>query len=95
MDMHKVSAREMEDPRERFEGWVYLKGPFTDEEEIRVEAMIWPDGIVDLDSKYYIGPLSEEVEIPGRCVNMLAAIDDLVLDAWKKRKAREREEACK
>lgn len=91
MDMAPVSARDMEDRRERFNGFIYFAGPFDDEEEIRVNSMISEAG--EIDYSYYWLCTGNEWSIYtmywiddrkyGRLIDKL---DELTVAAWRKRK---------
>lgn len=93
MDMAPVSARDMEDRRERFNGFIYFAGPFDDEEEIRVNAMITEDGEID-DSFYWLCTGNEwSIETmywindrTDKYLHLLDKLNELTVAAWRKRK---------
>jgi len=87
MDMFIVHAKDMEDPREHFSGFVYFDDG-EEEQEIAVEALIFPEGIVD-DATYTI----DGKPLPARYGADLGRLDALTLDAWRRWKAYVRERA--
>lgn len=88
MDMFPVSAKDMEDPRESFSGFVYLSDGKGEEQEIAVEALIFPEGVVD-DATYTI----DGKTLPAQYGAQMNQLDALTLDAWRRWKAYVRERA--
>lgn len=93
MDMTPVSARDMQDTRERFESFIYFRGPFSHEVEIAVDAMITREGRVD-EAKYQFceGPVwfngdDHDIDPIGHG-NLIHKLDELTLEAWKRDKER-------